>query len=87
MPNKKKRAKSRVADKSATVVTSYARLYQYVDAFASGHLNLVILTGAAGLAKSRTVRERLAREHVGSKAMPRRSGCTPSSSPAATSWW
>jgi hypothetical protein len=43
----------------ATVVTTYERLCQYVDAFASGHLNLVILTGAPGLAKSRTVRERL----------------------------
>jgi hypothetical protein len=54
-----KTGKTRFTAESATVVTTYRRLYQYVDAFASGHLNLVILTGAPGLAKSRTVRERL----------------------------
>lgn len=37
-------------------IATYARLEQYLRAFASGHLNLVILIGPAGLAKSRTVR-------------------------------
>ena len=37
-------------------VTTYARLDQYLRAFAAGHFHLVILVGAGGLAKSRTVR-------------------------------
>ena len=37
-------------------VTTYARLEQYLQAFAAGHFHLVILVGAGGLAKSRTVR-------------------------------
>ena len=47
------------ASQSATVVISYRRLEEYIDAFAKGHLNLLILTGGPGLAKSRTVRARL----------------------------
>ena len=35
--------------KSAIRVTSYADLDQYVEAFAKGHLNLLILVGAPGL--------------------------------------
>ena len=37
-------------------IATYARLEEYLRAFASGHLNLVILVGPAGMAKSRTVR-------------------------------
>jgi hypothetical protein len=37
-------------------VTTYARLEQYLQAFAAGHFHLVILVGSGGLAKSRTVR-------------------------------
>ncbi len=39
--------------KSAIRVTSYADLDQYVEAFGRGHLNLLILVGAAGLQKTR----------------------------------
>jgi len=39
------------------ILTTYARLHEYMLAFAQGHLNLLILVGHAGLAKSRTVRE------------------------------
>ena len=34
---------------------TYAELEKYVAAFASGHINLLVLIGAPGLAKSRTV--------------------------------
>ena len=37
-------------------VTTYRRLEEYLAAFAGGHLNLLILVGAGGLAKSRSVR-------------------------------
>ena len=40
----------------ALVVTAYARLQEYLQAFAQGHLNLLILVGEAGTAKTRTVR-------------------------------
>ncbi|MCI0460006.1 MAG: hypothetical protein L0Z62_23895, partial [Gemmataceae bacterium] len=40
----------------ALYLTTYAKLHGYVRAFAQGHLNLVILVGERGLAKSRTVR-------------------------------
>jgi hypothetical protein len=36
---------------------TYRKLEEYLQAFARGHLNLVILVGHAGLAKSRTVRQ------------------------------
>jgi hypothetical protein len=39
------------------VVRTYAQLHQFVTAFAQGHLNLLILLGGAGLAKSQTVRQ------------------------------
>jgi hypothetical protein len=41
----------------ALTVTTYERLEKYLKAFAEGHLNLVILVGRGGLAKSRTVRD------------------------------
>lgn len=37
-------------------VTTYARLDQYLQAFAQGHFHLLILIGSGGLAKSRSVR-------------------------------
>ena len=37
-------------------VATYEKLEQYLRAFAAGHFHLVILVGAGGLAKSRTVR-------------------------------
>jgi Arc/MetJ-type ribon-helix-helix transcriptional regulator len=44
----------------AITVTRYARLEEFVAAFAQGHINLLILVGPPGLAKSRTVRGILA---------------------------
>ncbi len=38
------------------VVDRYEQLVQFVEAFAAGHLNLLILLGQPGLAKSQTVR-------------------------------
>jgi hypothetical protein len=43
----------------ALVLATYARLDEYLLAFAQGHLNLLILVGQAGIAKSRSVREAL----------------------------
>jgi hypothetical protein len=40
-------------------LTTYDRLEEYVRAFAAGHFNLLILIGAGGLAKSRSVRTAL----------------------------
>ena len=40
-------------------LTSYDRLEAYLGAFAQGHFNLLILVGAGGLAKSRSVRAAL----------------------------
>jgi hypothetical protein len=45
--------------KNSLILKSYAELESYVDAFAQGHLNLLILVGPPGVAKSRTVRARL----------------------------
>lgn len=44
---------------NAIVLTSYVQLAAYVDAFAKGHINLVILVGSHGLSKSRTVQAAL----------------------------
>jgi hypothetical protein len=40
----------------ATILTTYTELEDYVAAFAARHINLLILVGPPGLAKSRTVR-------------------------------
>ena len=37
-------------------LTTYERLGEYLSAFAKGHFHLMILVGAGGLAKSRSVR-------------------------------
>ena len=49
-------AKSKNRPASAVVVTRYDELQRYVDAFAQGHLNLLILVGAPGLQKSQALR-------------------------------
>ena len=38
------------------VIDRYEQLVRFVEAFAAGHLNLLILLGQPGLAKSQTVR-------------------------------
>ena len=40
-------------------LSTYDRLEAYLGAFAGGHFNLLILVGAGGLAKSRSVRAAL----------------------------
>ena len=42
--------------RNLTILRQYAELAPYVQAFAQGKLNLLILIGAAGLEKSRLVR-------------------------------
>src|SRR4051794_30315758 len=43
----------------ALQITTYERLEAYVRAFAAGHFHLLILIGAGGLGKSRSVRAAL----------------------------
>jgi hypothetical protein len=43
--------------KNAAIITMYEHLAQVAKAFSSGNLNLLILLGSPGLAKSRTVRD------------------------------
>ncbi len=47
---------------NAIILTSYAQLVAYINAFAQGHINLVIVVGSHGLSKSRTVRAILGAE-------------------------
>src|SRR3954463_8521946 len=54
MPVKRKRRQDR--PHKVLHLTTYARLEQYLHAFAQGHFHLLILVGAGGLAKSRSVR-------------------------------
>ena len=42
--------------KTAITIRSYEELNRFVNAFAAGHLNLLILVGSAGIAKSQSVR-------------------------------
>lgn len=44
------------------ILTTYNELEGFMKAFAEGHLNLVLLIGAGGLAKSSTVRQVLGKE-------------------------
>lgn len=46
--------------KHSMTITEYGELQNVVDAFSNGKLNLVILVGGAGIAKSQTVRRALA---------------------------
>jgi hypothetical protein len=55
MPAKTKRTRRGTPHKVLRV-TTYARLEQYLEAFAKGHFGLLILVGDGGLAKSRSVR-------------------------------
>ena len=48
--------------KNSVEITSYEEFETYIRAFASGHLNLVILVGRAGVAKSQTVRKALGKD-------------------------
>jgi hypothetical protein len=57
MPGSKKHRPGR--PDGALYLTTYARLHDYLLAFGQGHLNLLILVGQAGIAKSRMVREAL----------------------------
>src|SRR5689334_6140990 len=54
MPAKTRRRGS--SPKKALQVTTYDRLEEYLRAFAAGHFHLLVLVGAGGLAKSRSVR-------------------------------
>jgi hypothetical protein len=54
MPEASRRRRGR--PDGARQVATYAKLEEYVRAFASGHLNLLILVGEGGIAKTRTVR-------------------------------
>lgn len=40
----------------AISIRTYSQLERYISAFAAGHINLLILVGPPGLAKTRTVR-------------------------------
>lgn len=46
----------RIAQSPGFPIHGYGQLVQFVEAFASGHLNLLILLGQPGLAKSQSVR-------------------------------
>ena len=58
--------------------------WRSICAFAQGHFHLLILVGAGGLAKSRSVRQRWTARHAGSRATPPHSACTPSSTGTET---
>ena len=49
--------KSKSPSRSPLLITTYAELRRYAEAFAAGHLNLWILTGGPGLGKSRLIKE------------------------------
>jgi hypothetical protein len=48
--------KRRAIPHKALNIATYQRLDEYLKAFAQGHFNLLVLVGAGGLAKSRSVR-------------------------------
>lgn len=50
-------AKSKNPTRQPLLVTAYAELRRYGEAFAQGHLNLLIVTGGPGLGKSRLLKE------------------------------
>jgi hypothetical protein len=55
MPARKKRRRPG-KPKKAVHVTTYERLEEYLRAFAGGHFHLLVLVGAGGLSKSRSVK-------------------------------
>ena len=56
MPASAKRKRRHGKPHKALHVATYDRLEEYLRAFAAGHFHLLILVGAGGLAKSRSVR-------------------------------
>ena len=54
MPVRKKRQRGQ--PHKVLQLTTYQRLEEYLRAFAQGHFHLLILVGAGGLAKSRSVK-------------------------------
>jgi len=50
-------SKSKNPSRSPLVLTTYAELRRYGEAFTQGHLNLLIVTGGPGLGKSRLLKE------------------------------
>jgi len=52
-----RRGMSKSSPATSMILSSYEELEGFVRAFSEGHLNLVILVGARGLAKSRIVQE------------------------------
>ncbi len=59
MPRRRPLKSRRSNSDYGLVITTYRELESFVDAFSSGHLNLLILVGSHGLSKSRTVKARL----------------------------
>jgi hypothetical protein len=55
-PKRRRRAVAVKAPHKVLRLTTYERLGEYLQAFAKGHFHLMILVGAGGLAKSRSVR-------------------------------
>ena len=55
-PRRRRRAAAVKAPHKVLRLTTYERLGEYLQAFAKGHFHLMILVGAGGLAKSRSVR-------------------------------
>lgn len=53
------RRRSKRLQETAIVLTRYREVESFVEAFATGHINLLILVGSHGLSKSRTVRHAL----------------------------
>lgn len=56
---RKRRSSKQDPSVNTMVLRAYSDLARYVQAFSDGHINLLILVGPPGLAKSRTVRELL----------------------------
>ena len=48
--------------RSAISIRTYDELYRFTNAFAEGHLNLLILIGSAGIAKSQSVRQAIGKK-------------------------
>ena len=90
-PARKRPRKGRSRSKSKAPhkvlrLTTYERLDEYLRPFAKGHFHLMILVGAGGLAKSRSVARCSATARpAGSRATPPPLACTPSSTGTAIS--
>jgi len=88
------RMKQKNIQPSGFGVDSYSQLVQFVEAFAEGHLNLLILLGQPGLAKSQTVRRPLGDQcwiegnatAFGVYGTPARSGSIETRQSRSTTW-